>query len=219
MSEQQSEQGHAQTVQAHNEGEANLPLTPSLSALIRALNGRSLVLIGLMGAGKSTIGRRLAGQLHLPFKDSDHQIEIAAGMPIPDIFDLHGEMAFRDVEQKVIVRLLMEGPMVLATGGGAFMKGETRENIKEKAVSIWLDADLDVLMRRVRRRANRPLLNGPDPEGVMRKLMEIRNPIYALSDMKVVSHDGSHDDVVIAVIETLQEWLAGELQGEQENGT
>jgi shikimate kinase len=214
MSEQQQE-----PVSAPNEDQDHTPLVPSLSALMRALEGRSLVLIGLMGVGKSTIGRRLAGQLHMPFKDSDHQIEIAAGMPIPDIFDLHGEMAFRDVEQRVIARLLMEGPMVLATGGGAFMKGETRQNIKEKAVSIWLDADLDVLMRRVRRRANRPLLNGPDPEGVMRTLMDIRNPIYALSDIKVESRDGPHDEVVSAVIITLQEWLAAERDNEQETRT
>src|SRR5215207_4888775 len=119
--------------------------------ICRKLGGRSLVLVGLMGAGKSTIGRRLAQRLGLPFLDADHEIEAAAGMTIPDIFSIYGEEYFRDGERRVIARLLQEGPLVLATGGGAFMSEEIRERIAELGVSIWLRADLDVLMRRVRK--------------------------------------------------------------------
>src|SRR4051794_37504987 len=143
------------------------------------LGQRSLVLVGLMGAGKSTVGRRLAQKLGLPFRDADHEIEAAAGMTIPDIFAIHGEAHFRDGGRRVIARLLQEGPMVLATGGGAFMNEETRAGIAERGISIWLRADLDVLMRRVRKRVTRPLLQNPDPEGTMRQLMERRHPIYA----------------------------------------
>ena len=135
------------------------------------LGTRSLVLVGLMGAGKSTVGRRLAQKLALPFRDADHEIEAAAGMTIPDIFAIHGEAHFRDGERRVIARLLQEGPMVLATGGGAFMNEETRDRIAEQGISVWLRADLDVLMRRVRKRANRPLLQTADPEGTMRNLI------------------------------------------------
>ncbi|NNC00766.1 shikimate kinase, partial [Corallococcus exiguus] len=145
----------------------------------RRLGDRSLVLVGLMGAGKSTVGRRLSQKLGLPFRDADHEIEAAAGMTIPDIFAIHGEAHFRDGERRVIGRLLQEGPMVLATGGGAFMNPETRRNIGAGGISIWLRADLDVLMKRVRKRANRPLLQNPDPEATMRKLMDDRHPVYA----------------------------------------
>ena len=175
--------------------------------LCRHLGSRSIVLVGLMGAGKSTVGRRLAQALGLPFRDADHEIEAAAGMTIPDIFAIHGEEHFRDGERRVIARLLQEGPMVLATGGGAFMNEETRRGIAEHGISVWLRADLDVLMKRVRKRATRPLLQNPDPEGTMRRLMEARYPVYATADLTVDSHEAPHDKVVVDIIDALTEWL------------
>ena len=177
----------------------------------RRLGPRSIVLVGLMGAGKSTVGRRLAARLGLPFRDADHEIETAAGMSIPDIFSVYGEPTFRDGERRVIARLLQEGPLVLATGGGAYMNEETRERIKETGISVWLRADLDVLMRRVRKRANRPLLRNPDPEGTMRQLIDARYPIYGLADLTVESHEAPHDRVVVEVVRALQDHLS---QGE-----
>ncbi len=179
----------------------------------RQLGTRSLVLVGLMGAGKSTVGRRLAQMLKLPFRDADQEIEAAAGMSIPDIFSIHGEDYFREGERRVIARLLQEGPMVLATGGGAFMNEETRRAVAEHGISIWLKADLDVLMRRVRKRANRPLLQNPDPEGTMRHLMEQRHPVYATANLTVDSHEAPHDRVVADIIKALNGWFAKEKQG------
>ncbi|MCB8822966.1 shikimate kinase [Microvirga rosea] len=179
--------------------------------LTRQLGSRSLVLVGLMGAGKSTVGRRLAQKLSLPFRDADHEIEAAAGMTIPDIFATHGEEHFRDGERRVIARLLHEGPMVLATGGGAFMNEETRSAIAATGISVWLKADLDVLMRRVRKRSTRPLLKTPDPEGTMRHLMDIRYPIYATADITVYSHEVPHDRVVAEIVQALHDWF--EAQG------
>ena len=181
--------------------------SPGGHSIGRLLGTRSIVLVGLMGAGKSTVGRRLAQKLGLPFRDADHEIESAAGMSIADIFSIHGEASFRDGERRVIARLLQEGPMVLATGGGAFMNEETRARIAERGISIWLRADLDVLMRRVRKRTTRPLLQNPDPEGTMRKLMEVRYPVYATADLTVDSHEAPHDRVVLDVIEALSGWL------------
>lgn len=178
----------------------------------RLLGTRSLVLVGLMGAGKSTVGRRLAQSLKLPFRDADHEIETAAGMTIPEIFAIHGEEHFRDGERRVIARLLQDGPIVLATGGGAFMNEETRGRIAEKGISIWLKADLDVLMRRVRKRSTRPLLQNPDPEGTMRRLMEQRHPVYATADVTVDSHEAPHDKVVTELIKALREWFEHEKQ-------
>ena len=175
--------------------------------IVKRIGGRSLVLVGLMGAGKSTVGRRLAARLSLPFYDADHEIESAAGMTIPDIFQHYGESYFRDGERRVIARLLHEGPVVLATGGGAFMNEETRARISERGISVWLRADLPVLMRRVRKRANRPLLQNPDPEGTMRKLMELRHPVYATADVTVDSHEVPHDRVVVDVLKGLGAWL------------
>ena len=175
--------------------------------IVKRIGGRSLVLVGLMGAGKSTVGRRLAARLSLPFYDADHEIESAAGMTIPDIFQHYGESYFRDGERRVIARLLQEGPVVLATGGGAFMNEETRARIAERGISVWLRADLPVLMRRVRKRANRPLLQNPDPEGTMRKLMELRHPVYATADVTVDSHEVPHDRVVVDVLKGLGTWL------------
>lgn len=178
--------------------------SPSQESEIRRALGRcSVVLVGLMGAGKTTVGRRLAARLGLPFRDSDHEIEAASNMSIPDIFALYGEPQFRQLEQRVIARLLGQGPMVLATGGGAYMDAETRARVGERAVAVWLRADLDTLMRRVRKRSNRPLLQNPDPEGTMRGLMAARHPTYALADLTVDSHDAPHDRVVQDVLDAL----------------
>src|SRR5437868_14215977 len=141
-----------------------------------ALGTRSIVLIGMMGAGKSTIGRRLAARLRLPFLDADIEIEAAAGMSIPDIFETQGEPYFRDGEARVIARLLDGGPAVLATGGGAFMREETRSRIRDLAVSIWLKADAEVILRRVKRRADRPLLQTADPATTVGRVIEEREP-------------------------------------------
>jgi shikimate kinase len=176
---------------------------PIEARLRRALGTRSIVLVGLMGAGKSTVGRRLAQRLGLIFKDADHEIEAAAGLTIPDIFAIYGEPSFRDGEERVIARLLRAGPLVLATGGGAFMRDTSRARIAEFGISVWLKAELDVLMRRVRKRGNRPLLETADPEATMRALMEARHPVYAEADVEVLSRDVSHDRVVDDVLEAL----------------
>ena len=182
-------------------------------AVRRRLGRRSVVLVGLMGAGKSTVGRRLAARLSLPFTDADQEIEAAAGMSIPDIFALHGEPYFRDGERRVIARLLRDGPAVLATGGGAYMDPQTRARIAESGVSVWLKADFDVLMRRVRKRSTRPLLQNPDPEGTMRRLMELRHPVYATADITIDSHETPHDKVVAEVVRALDEWFERDKQG------
>lgn len=179
-------------------------------AIRRRLGRRSIVLVGLMGAGKSTVGRRLAARLGLSFSDADHEIEAAAGMLIPDIFTVHGEAYFRDGERRVIARLLQEGPIVLATGGGAFMNAQTRARIAEAGISIWLRAELGILMRRVRKRSNRPLLQSSDPEAVMRELMAVRHPVYGLAHLTVESREVSHDRVVADVLAALNAWLAAE---------
>jgi shikimate kinase len=176
-------------------------------AIRRRLERRMIVLVGLMGAGKSTVGRRLAARLDLPFRDADQEIEAAAGMTIPDIFAAHGEAYFRDGERRVIARLLQDGPGVLATGGGAYINPETRARIAELGVSIWLRADFDILMRRVRKRSNRPLLQNPDPESTMRRLMETRHPIYALADIAIDSREAPHERVVQEAIEALHGFL------------
>ena len=161
-----------------------------------ALGTRSLVLVGMMGAGKSTIGRRLSARLRLPFLDADTEIEAAAAMSIPDIFETHGEPHFRDGEARVIARLLDNGPAILATGGGAFMREETRSRIRDKAVSIWLKADAEVIMKRVRRRSDRPLLQNPDPEGTVSRLLGEREPVYQLADITIWSRDVPHEKIV-----------------------
>src|SRR5436309_9144518 len=150
-----------------------------------ALGRRSIVLVGMMGAGKSTLGRRLSARLRLPFLDADTEIEAAAGMSIPDIFEAHGEPHFRDGEARVIARLLDSGPAVLATGGGAFMREETRNRIRSKAVSIWLKADIDIIMRRVKRRADRPLLQTTDPAATVGRLIQEREPVYQHADITI----------------------------------
>jgi shikimate kinase len=178
-----------------------------LLAIREALGPRSVVLIGLMGAGKTAVGRRLANRLDLPFIDADTEIEVAAGASISEIFAEHGEAYFRQGERKVIARLLEHGPHVLATGGGAYMNPDTRANIKAHGLSVWLKADIKVLMKRVGRRDNRPLLAAGDPEKVMNKLMEERHPIYAEADVTVESRDVPHDVIVGAVIDALADKL------------
>jgi shikimate kinase len=174
-----------------------------LAEIRQSLGGRSIVLIGLMGAGKTAVGRRLANWLDLPFIDADSEIEEAAGQTITEIFAEHGEAYFREGERKVIARLLEGGPQVLATGGGAYMHPETRAAIKARGVSIWLKADLRVLLKRVGRRDHRPLLAVGDPEAVMKKLMAERGPIYAEADIIVESRDVPHDVIVSAVADAL----------------
>jgi len=173
------------------------------STIRRALGGRSIVLVGIMGVGKSTIGKRLSQYLDIPFVDADKEIEKAAGMDIQDIFDQFGEEAFRSGEKKVIKRLMAEGQKILATGGGAFMNEDIRADIAEAGVSVWLSADLDILMKRVQRRANRPLLKTEDPEATMKALLEERNPIYALSDVHIESRTVSRDVIAGEVVDLL----------------
>jgi shikimate kinase len=175
-----------------------------------ALGTRSVVLVGMMGAGKSTIGRRLAARLRLPFLDADMEIEAAAGMPIPDIFETHGEPHFRDGEARVIARLLDGGPAVLATGGGALMREETRELIRDKAISIWLKADADIIMKRVKRRADRPLLQTPDPAATIGRLIEEREPVYRHADLTIWSRDVPHEKIVDECVEALHNRLCGD---------
>jgi shikimate kinase len=177
--------------------------TSQEAAIAAALGTRSIVLVGMMGAGKSTIGRRLAARLRLRFLDADGEIETAAGMSIPDIFETHGEAHFRDGEARVIARLLEAGPGVLATGGGAFMRMETRERIRGKAVSIWLKADADIIMRRVKRRADRPLLQTADPAATVGRLIEEREPVYQCADLTIWSRDVPHEKIVDECIEAL----------------
>jgi shikimate kinase len=175
-----------------------------------ALGTRSVVLVGMMGAGKSTIGRRLSGRLGLPFLDADTEIELAhAGMTIPEIFSAHGEPYFRDGEARVIARLLCGGPCVLATGGGAFMREETRNRIRDAAVSIWLKADVDTIMRRVRRRADRPLLHTADPAATVGRLIEEREPVYQYADITIWSRDIPHEKIVDECIDALHARLCG----------
>ena len=174
-----------------------------------ALGKRSLVLVGMMGAGKSTIGRRLSARLGLSFVDADAEIELAHRMSIPDIFEKYGEPYFRDGEVRVIARLLDSGPAVIATGGGAFMRPETRERIREKAVSIWLKADSDIIMRRVKRRSDRPLLQTADPEATVERLIREREPVYGLADVTVWSRDVPHEKIVDESMDALYERLCG----------
>ncbi len=183
----------------------------SLRDKIRTINERlgerSIVLVGLMGAGKTTVGRRLARRLDLPFVDADHEIERAAGKTIEEIFAEDGEDFFRAGEERVIARLLEGGPQVLATGGGAWMRAATRQRVRERGVSVWLKADLDVLMERVSRRPGRPLLKNDDPRAVMERLIEQRYPVYERADITVESCNKPHNVVVARIIHALADWL------------
>jgi shikimate kinase len=177
---------------------------PLVAPIRAALQRRSVVLVGMMGVGKSSIGRRLATRLALPFVDADTEIEKAAGMSIPDIFARHGEPDFRSGEARVIARLLDAGPQVLATGGGAFMNEATRAAIKAKGVSIWLSAEFEVLMRRIaKRKDDRPMLQTDDPAETLRQLLKLRNPVYALADIAVQSRETPHDSIVSEIVAAL----------------
>ena len=174
------------------------------AAVLAALGSRSIVLIGMMGVGKSSIGRRLAGRLGLPFVDADAEIEKAAGMSISEIFARHGEAYFRSGEARVIARLLDAGPQVLAAGGGAFMNSDTRAGIRSKGVSVWLRAEFDVLMRRINKRKNdRPLLQTSDPGATLRALLAEREPVYAQADLTIQSQETPHDAIVAEIVTAL----------------
>ena len=175
------------------------------TAEVPLAEGKTIALIGLMGAGKSSVGRRLADAVRLPFADSDDEIEAASGLSVSDIFSLHGEEEFRRVEQKVIERLITGPQMILATGGGAFMNDVTRALLKEHAVTVWLRADLETLWKRVSRRDTRPLLRAEDPKGVLRDLLERRAPTYANADLVVDSRDGPHMTAVRDIIKAIEE--------------
>ena len=180
----------------------------SAAAILGLLGSRSIVLVGMMGVGKSSIGRRLAARLGVPFVDADSEIEKAAGMSIADIFARHGEADFRSGEARVIARLLDGGPQVLATGGGAVMNADTRAAIKAKGVSIWLSAELDVLMRRINKRKNdRPMLQTADPAATLRELLVAREPVYALADLTVQSREVPHDAIVAEIMTVLAAFL------------
>ena len=186
-----------------------IPGTSQEAGIKSALDARSVVLVGMMRAGKSTIGRRLSARLGLPFLDADAEIEAAAGMSIPDIFETRGEPDFRDGEVRVIARLLDSGPAVLATGGGAFMRQETRDRIRDKAVSLWLKVDSDVIMRRLKRRSDRPLLKSADPEATVERLISEREPVYRQADLTVWSRDVPHEKIVEECVEALYGQLCG----------
>lgn len=179
------------------------------AAVASLLGKRALVLVGMMGAGKSTVGRRLAARLGLPFLDADVEIEAAAGMSIPEIFAAHGEQYFRDGEVRVITRLLEGAPCVLATGGGAWMRPETRERIRARGISVWLKAEPDVLLRRVKRRSDRPLLQTADPAATIEKLVAERYPVYAEADLTLLSREVPHDRIVDECVAALAAYLSG----------
>jgi shikimate kinase len=166
---------------------------------------KTIALVGLSGVGKSSVGRRLAIALGMPFRDADAEVEAAAGRPIPEIFDQYGEAAFRDGERRVIARLLTEPPHVLATGGGAFVQAETRRLIKERAISVWLKADLELLARRIARKDSRPLFTGKDPVAVLSAQAEARYPAYAEADITVETGDTPHQAAVEAILTALAE--------------
>ncbi len=176
---------------------------PALSATRVKTVDRTIALVGLMGVGKTTIGRRLAARLELPFVDADLEIEQAAGLTISEIFEKFGEAEFRSGERRVISRLVEGAPTVLATGGGAFMNAATRALILDRATAVWIDADVEVLAERVKRKGNRPLLHGKDPFEVLSALAAIRNPTYALAPIHVRSQSSPHESTVDAIIGAL----------------
>ncbi|MDX8455428.1 shikimate kinase [Mesorhizobium sp. VK9D] len=183
-----------------------LPANPTdegHAALIERLGSRSIVFVGLMGAGKTAIGRKVATMLSLPFMDSDQEIESVSRMTVPELFERYGEPEFRALEQRVILRLLENGPQVLSTGGGAFMNAQTREAIAAHGVSVWLKADLDLLMERVSKKQNRPLLKNPDPRAVLERLMDERHPLYATADLTVPTRDDRKEIIASEVVAAL----------------
>jgi shikimate kinase len=191
----------------------------SAAAIRAVLERRSIVLVGMMGVGKSSIGRRLAARLGIPFVDADTEIEKAAGMSISDIFARHGEADFRSGEARVIARLLDSGPQVLATGGGAIMNAATRAAIKTKGISIWLSAEFEVLMRRIgKRKSERPMLQTPDPAETLRQLLAEREPVYAQADLTVQSREVPHEAIVTEIVAALAAFLNVPASSEQKDG-
>ena len=182
-------------------------LPKTVEDMAARLGHRSIVLVGLMGAGKSTVGRRLAQRLDLPFRDTDAEIETAARMTVAELFAAYGETEFRALEARVVARLAEDGPQVLATGGGAFMAEATREMLRAKAVTVWLKADLDTLMERVMRRGNRPLLKTADPRATMRDLMDRRYPVYGLADVTIQSRQVKREVIADEIVEALDRHL------------
>ena len=189
---------------------ARRSIAKETEAVRQRLGTHPIVLVGLMGAGKTSVGRRLAEKLGIPFVDADHEIEAAAGKSIPEIFADHGEPYFREGERRVIQRLIGNGAQVLATGGGAYMNDETRARIQDHGISVWLKAPLPLLMKRVMKRQDRPLLKTDDPEAVMRNLIDKRYPVYALADVTVESRDVQHGQMVNDVIRALAQWSGWE---------
>lgn len=179
----------------------------TVAEILTRLGQRSIVFVGLMGAGKTAIGRKVAATLGLPFLDSDQEIEAVSRMTVPELFERYGEPEFRALEQRVIQRLLDHGPQVLSTGGGAFMNGQTRELVAASAVSVWLKADIDVLMERVSKKQNRPLLKNPDPRGVMERLMAERYPVYGLADITASTRDEKKEVIAAEVVDALLDHL------------
>lgn len=178
------------------------------AAILGRLGRRSIVMVGMMGVGKSSIGRRLAARLGVPFVDADVEIEKAAGMSIADIFARHGEAYFRGGEARVIARLLESGPQVLASGGGAVINPDTRAAIKARGISVWLKAEIDVLLRRVaKRKSERPMLHTEDPSETLRQLLIAREPVYAQADLTVQSREGPHDAIVTEIMQALGRFL------------
>ncbi|MFD1987451.1 shikimate kinase [Mesorhizobium newzealandense] len=183
-----------------------LPANPpdeNHAPLLGRLGSRSVVFVGLMGAGKTAIGRKVAAMLALPFIDSDQEIESVSRMTVPELFERYGEAEFRALEQRVILRVLENGPQVLSTGGGAFMNAQTREAIAGHGVSVWLKAELDLLMERVSKKQNRPLLRSADPRAVLERLMEERYPVYATSDVTVPTRDDRKEVIAAEVVNAL----------------
>ncbi|MGB3501798.1 MAG: shikimate kinase [Mesorhizobium sp.] len=178
--------------------------------LLARLGGRSIVFIGLMGAGKTAIGRKVAQALGLPFIDSDHEIETVSRMTIPELFERYGEPEFRALEERVVGRLVNEGPQVLSTGGGAYMNANTRSAIARDGISVWLKADIDTLMLRVARKPNRPLLKSADPRAVMQRLIDERYPVYGQCDITVVTRDAKREEIMAEVIDAIDHWLSNE---------
>jgi len=188
--------------QLMNAHQANPP-GETYAALLGRLGGRSIVFVGLMGAGKTAIGRKVSTMLSLPFIDSDQEIESVSRMTVPELFERYGETEFRALEQRVILRVLENGPQVLSTGGGAFMNAQTREAIAAHGVSVWLKAELDLLMDRVSKKQNRPLLKSADPRAVLERLMGERYPVYATADITVPTRDDRKEVIAAEVLNAL----------------
>ena len=189
-------------------------IADKMTGLLERLGSRSIVFVGLMGAGKTAIGRRVAASLSLPFVDSDQEIENVSRMTIAELFDRYGEAEFRSLEQRVILRILEGGPQVLSTGGGAFINAQTRAAIEARGLSVWLRAEIDTLMERVSKKQNRPLLKTADPRGTLERLMMERHPVYALADLTVATRDEHKEVIAAEVVDALARHLEARPGGE-----